>query len=246
MRDRSSKVTGVLRRAECRIAFCVAILGAGWTTAQDSSLYTDPQTGIQYRKQVRTVERPLVETRMEEKVVTYARPEVVTELEPATRTYFTPVVRYDWQPRWHGLWNPFSAPTLAYHYVPQTQWEARTETYSRYKTSTRWIAENRTVQEPKMVTTMQREQVVDWVAVGRVNPQSVPASSFPGNQAPGLVPGPAAGPSTQVASLRGMPAGPTTTPPTAGLRPITSGGMPATVLGDPYNTRPYSSGTVFR
>lgn len=34
------------------------------------------------------------------------------------------VTRYQWQPRWHGRWNPFQQTHLAYHWVPVTRWES--------------------------------------------------------------------------------------------------------------------------
>ncbi|XZE53810.1 hypothetical protein SH139x_005579 [Planctomycetaceae bacterium SH139] len=184
--------------------------------AQNPNRVVDPLTGQTYERRFRTVERPSVETRLEPKVVTISRPEVVTELEPVHNTYFTPVVRYDWQPRWHNTWNPFVAPTLAYHYAPRTQWEARTETYNRPRTTTRWVAEKRVVNEPRRITTMRREQVEDWVAVSPgPGPQTIPGS--------GLEPQPA----TQVATL-----------PTAPPARPKMGGMPPTVLNsDPYSTR---------
>ncbi|WP_164103991.1 hypothetical protein [Candidatus Laterigemmans baculatus] len=200
-----------------------SVVGNPWdhqAAAEDSNLITDPTTGIVYRKEFKTVERPVVETRMEQKVVTVSTPQTVNELEPVSQTYFTPVVRYGVEARWHGLWNPFKPATLAYHYVPQTQWEARTETYNRVKTSTRWVAEQRVVNEPTRVVRMEKQQEEQLVAVGVTNPSTsqTQVASLP----------PSAG-------LTTISTGPVTyvAPP---VRTEIRGGMAPTVL-DPYSTR---------
>lgn len=133
----------------------------------------DPVTGVEYQRQVRTVETPVVKSQLDSKVVTFSRPEVVSETVPVTNNYWTPVVRYEWQPYWRGLWNPFTPATLEYRYVPQTRWEARSETYQQVKTSTRWVSEQKVVQEPRLVTSIEKKQVEDWVAVAR------PQNSYP-------------------------------------------------------------------
>lgn len=207
-----------------------SVVGNPWcelAAAEDSNLITDPATGIVYRKQYKTVERPVVETRMEQKVVTVSTPQTVNELEPVSQTYFTPVVRYGLEPRWHGLWNPFAPDTLAYHYVPRTQWEARTETYNRVRSSTQWVAEQRVVNEPTRVVRMEKQQQAELVAVGVTTPTAAPSI----------------GPSTMRTQVATLPttAGLTTisTGPVTYVAPIRTeirGGMPATVL-DPYSTR---------
>lgn len=208
-----------------------SVVGNPWcdlAAAEDSNLITDPATGIVYRKQYKTVERPVVETRMEQKVVTVSTPETVSELEPVSQTYFTPVVRYGLEPRWHGLWNPFTPATLAYHYVPRTQWEARTETYNRVKSSTRWVAEQRVVNEPTRVVRMEQRQQEELVAVGVTNPSGTPGigPSTSGTQVASL---------PTSAGLSAISTGPVTyvAPP---IRTEIRGGMAPTVL-DPYSTR---------
>lgn len=200
---------------------------------QDPNIKVDPNTGMRYRRQFRTVQKPVTETKLESKVVTISRPEVVTEAEPVVTTYYSPVVRHSWQPRWKGLWNPFTPPTLAYEFVPQTNWEARSETTHRLKTSTRWVAEQKVVQEPKLVTAIQQDQEEYWVAIGP-DPNYVPS----GYGAPGIP----ASARTQVAALPAPSAGMRNLQPT---RPEISGGMAPTVL-DPYSTRSYSTTPIFR
>lgn len=217
-----------------------SVVGNPWcdlASAEETNLITDPATGIVYRKEYKTVERPVVETRMEQKVVTVSTPQTVSELEPVSQTYFTPVVRYGLEPRWHGVWNPFVPDTLAYHYVPRTQWEARTETYNRVKTSTRWVAEQRVVNEPTRVVRMEKQQKEELVAVGVTTPSRAPNIS--GTQVASLPPS---------AGLTTISTGPVTyvAPP---IRTEIRGGMAPTVL-DPYSTRVnvvrIPAGTYFR
>jgi hypothetical protein len=143
------------------------------SSLQQGDRRIDPVTGVEYQRQVRTVETPVVKSQLESKVVTISRPELVTETVPVTNNYWTPVVRYEWQPYWRGLWNPFTPATLEYRYVPQTRWEPRSETYQQVRTATRWVSEQKVVQEPRLVTSIEKKQVEDWVAVSR------PQGSYP-------------------------------------------------------------------
>lgn len=163
------------------ITFAVAATAVMTSTnsyAQNNTgYYTDPTTGMVYRQVKRTVDRPVVETNVEKRQQTIYRPQTVTETKPESRTVYSPVVEYKWEPRMHGRWNPFQKATIAYHHVPETRWEARNEVVQRTNTRTEWVAEKRTVEVPKQVVRMQREQKVDYEPVGRVVP---PESNPPG------------------------------------------------------------------
>jgi hypothetical protein len=196
---------------------------------QNPNIHVDPTTGMRWRREYRTVSKPVTETRMESKVVTISRPQVVTETEPVATTYYTPVVRHAWKPRWKGTWNPFAAPTLAYEFVPETSWEARSEIVHRVRSSTRWVAEQKVVQEPTLVTAIQQDQEEHWVAIGpdpSVRPTGLP-------------------PQTQVASLPAPSIPASARVATQPTRPEISGGMPPTVLGT-YGTPIYSTTTIYR
>jgi hypothetical protein len=212
---------------------CFGILSGFGTTAlsQDPNIRVD-NTGMMWRRQFRTVQKPVTETKLEPKMMAVSRPEVVTETEPVTTTYFTPVVRHTWQPRWKGMWNPFAPPTLAYELAPETTWQARSETLHRTKTSTRWVTENKVIQEPKLVTTIQENQEEYWVAIGPADANPAKRGSLNSSTQVG----------TQVASLPASASQPRTKQPG---RPENSGGMPPTVL-DPYSTRTYSTTPIFR
>ena len=142
-------------------------------------LYTNPATGIVYRKVVRTVENPVYETKFEAKQQQVFRPETVTENVPESKTVFVPQTEYTWQPVLHNRWNPFVKPTLTYRHVPQTQWKQQSDVVTRTQTRTKWIAENRTVNVPTRVVKMKREQKIEFEPVGRVAPpQATPPSSI--------------------------------------------------------------------
>jgi len=148
------------------------------TAATTSPYYTDPATGIVYRKVHRTIERPTVETQIQPQESTVYRPETVVEVRPETRTVYRPVVSYGWEPVVRNRWNPFAQPTLQYEHTPRTHWEARSETVEHRQTRTNWVAEHRRVDVPQQVVKIQREEKVDYEPIGRVAPsQATPPNS---------------------------------------------------------------------
>jgi len=148
---------------------CAMTLGiVSPTIGQDASgFFTNPDTGIVYRKVARTIDRPVVETKMQTQESTVYRPEVVVTNRPETRTVYTPVVTYSWEPRMTNAWNPFSKPTVVYEHKPRTHWEARTETVQRPESVTNWIAETRKVDVPQQIVRIQREEKIDYEPIGR-------------------------------------------------------------------------------
>lgn len=143
-------------------------------TAQ-TGFFTDPQTGIVYRKINRTIEKPVVETKYSQKSEIVYRPHTVTETKPENQTVMRPVIEYKWKPKLTGRWNPFRPPSIRYEKVPLTTWEARTEIVHRTKTTTQWIAENRTLQIPTRTVRTSREHSVAYEPVGRLSPSNLPA-----------------------------------------------------------------------
>jgi hypothetical protein len=160
--DRVLTIAALFTAASCVCNIANAQSGNG--------LVHDPATGIIYRPIVKTVERPVVETKVETREQTVYRPQTVTESKPEARTIYTPVVEHQWEPRLHGRWNPFRQPTLAYHHVPNTRWEARQEVVQRTNSRTEWIAEKRSIDVPQQVVRMEREQKVDYEVVGLAAP----------------------------------------------------------------------------
>ena len=156
------------------LALSLAAIVAGSMTATAETragLQHDPSTGIVYRPVIRTVERPVVETKIETQEQTVFRPETIRETRPESQMVYTPVTEYQWQPQLQGRWNPFRPPTIAYKQVPETRWEARNHVYNRTQTRTQWVPEKRTVEIPHRIVRMEREQKVEYEAIGRVEPQ---------------------------------------------------------------------------
>lgn len=151
--------------------FCSSACGQTTAAGSGSPYYTDPATGIVYRKVHRTIERPVVHTEVKQQESTIYRPETVVSVTPETRTVYTPVITHNWEPRVRGRWNPFVQPKLEYEHVPRTHWEARTETVERRQTQTNWVTERRRVDVPQQVVKIQREERIDYEPVGRVAPQ---------------------------------------------------------------------------
>jgi len=161
----------------------IALVTAGTsitlTTAEataQTGFFTDPQTGIVYRKINRTIEKPVVETKIRQHSEVVYRPHTITETKPENRTVITPVVEYKWQPKLTGRWNPFRPPSVRYERVPLTTWEARTEVIQKTKTTTQWVAENRTLEIPIKTVHTSREHSVSYEPVGRLNPTNLPAN----------------------------------------------------------------------
>lgn len=146
---------------------------------QDSSgYYTDPVTGVVYRKVQKTIERPVVETQVRTQESTVYRPETVVSTRPETRTVYTPVVSYGWEPRIANRWNPFGQPTVVYQHLPRTHWEARSETVNRQEVQTKWVAEHRKVDVPQQIVRIQREEKTDFEPIGKV---AIPQQASPPN-----------------------------------------------------------------
>ncbi len=165
--------TGIFSSSIRPVLVVATIVTASVSATAESrpGYYSDPDTGIVYRQVTRSVERPVVETKMETKEQTVFRPETVKETRPESHTIYTPVTEYHWQPQLQGRWNPFRQPTIAYKQVPKTHWQARNQVVNRTETRTQWVPETRTIEVPHRIVRMEREHKVEYEAVGRVAPQ---------------------------------------------------------------------------
>ncbi len=199
------------------VLFVSCCYSLGWLHAQNAApnatpgIFTDPKTGITYRQEVRTYQRPVVENKVETREVKSYQPELVTTTQTESRTYYTPSVHYAWQPKWHGWWNPFKQPTLAYHQVPVTTWQPRVENVQLPQTTTRWVEKTQQVQVPTTVTRWEETREVVNV------PVTIPPNQFRAIQ--GTVPNFAPINPNQIATGREQ----------------YQRGMPATVLGNSSN-----------
>jgi hypothetical protein len=148
-------------------------LGIAVNAVAADALVTDPTTGIVYRQEVRAIETPVVDTQIKKEERVLYRPQTITDVKNEARTTYTPVVEYKWEPRLHGRWNPFTQPTIAYHHVPVTRWEAKSEVIPRTTTRTEWVAEKQVIEVPTRTVRIERTNKTDYVAVGKVAPASL-------------------------------------------------------------------------
>ena len=84
--------------------------------------------GTLYRETRQVVQRPVVETRVEETTRTVYREELSTEMREEVRTYLTPVTEYRCEPYLANRWNPLATPYLSFRMVPRTCYQCRNET----------------------------------------------------------------------------------------------------------------------
>ena len=67
-----------------------------------------------------------------------------------------------------GRWNPFVQPYFAYHYVPHTRWEQKTEVTDAPVSCCRLVPETQIVEVPVTTRRMASEEVISRVAVSGV------------------------------------------------------------------------------
>lgn len=173
-------------RRSCRLAAALGVLitaaGAATHPVLAESMpgyFTDPATGIVYRQVTRTIEKPVVETKMQQQQQTVYKPKTVTETRPTTRRMYIPVTENRWVPKVENRWNPFAAPRVAYHHVPETRWQVKDEVIAHTSTQIHWEPETQTVNVPHQQMRMERQQLVDFEPVGRVAPHATPQTTNP-------------------------------------------------------------------
>jgi len=141
----------------------VVVSGSSAAMAEDVRYFQDG--GVTYREVRRVVQRPVVETRLEQRQQTVYQPQYTTETVPTTRTVHTPVTEYRWEPRWHNTWNPFSSPYVAYHLVPTTRWDTRVEQGQQTVTRYNVVPQTQTVQVPVTTQRVVNEEIVSRMPV---------------------------------------------------------------------------------
>lgn len=159
----------------------VAILVLPLAVMADEVRYFQ-RDGVTYRETRQTIRRPVVETQMQPREETVYREQVATEMRDNPRTVFIPVTQYVYEPRVHNLLNPFSPTYIAYHPVPRTYWETRTETVRVPVTYREVVPETRVVQTPVTSLRFVEEEKVDVVAV---SPPAAPL--LPQGQTPAVI-----------------------------------------------------------
>lgn len=121
--------------------------------------------GVKYRETREMILRPVTEIRYEQRERTVYREEVSTEMREIHRVVQVPVTEYQWESFWVNRFWIFGRPHLAYHLVPRTRLESRTEIVKRPVTIRRLIPEKRIDRVPIVTRRMVEEEVIRRVVV---------------------------------------------------------------------------------
>ncbi len=149
-----------------RTLFTVAtVLAIGAHLASAQTVTHETKDGITYRVTRSIVQRPVVQTELQDRQQTVYREVITAETHDTYRTYQTPVTEYQWVTKMHGRWNPFVQPYFTQSYVSVTRWQPRPEVVSVPVTRRLWVRETRTVQVPVTTLRMASEEITSRVAL---------------------------------------------------------------------------------
>jgi len=121
--------------------------------------------GVTYRETREVVQRPMAETRLEQREQTVYREQLSTQVQETYRTYQTPVTEYQLVTVLRGRWNPFVLPYLSNEMVPVRRWETRQEIVRTPVARRDLVPETRVVQVPVTTHRIVEEEVIRRVAV---------------------------------------------------------------------------------
>jgi hypothetical protein len=122
--------------------------------------------GIKYQEIIQTSQRPISETRYEQREYTTYTPRYTTDMQESVRTYQVPVTEQQWVPGYQRTWNVFAPPVLSYRLLPVTRWETRTETVRVPITRRDYIPEKRVQQVPITTQRLAQEDHIHRIPVG--------------------------------------------------------------------------------
>ncbi len=158
----------------CVLAATVVTMAVTAHLKADDIRYYQGDDGQTYRETRRIVQRPVSETRVEEREVPIYREQLTTQYVDSQRTYVTPVTEYHWETHLKGRWNPLVAPYFQQRLVPRTRWITRTEPIQVPVVRREMVAGTRVERFP--VTT---RRFVEEEQISRVAINDGPASSDP-------------------------------------------------------------------
>jgi len=131
----------------------------------DDVRYYQGDDGRTYRETRHTVQRPVSETRVEERKVPVYREQVTTRYVDSYRTYVTPVTEYHWETQLKGRWNPLVAPYFQQRLVPRTRWETHVEPTKIPMVRREMVAGSRTDRFPVTSRRFVEEEQISRVVV---------------------------------------------------------------------------------
>lgn len=149
--------------------------------SQDVKYTEDPATGITYRETTTTITKQIPQTVMQNTEHTVLRGQWRADTQDVVRTYQIPITEYRWETYWQNRYNPFVEPTLAYHLVPRTRWETRTEVVKVPVTRYETVPDKVTVPVPVTTWHTAQDRNVSSVAVGKRPPGAASVAQAPGS-----------------------------------------------------------------
>ncbi|MDA7979225.1 MAG: hypothetical protein MPJ50_10720 [Pirellulales bacterium] len=153
----------MLTKKICLLAATILLACFNVAAPQDGQYVT--RDGKTYYETRQKIMRPVQQTTYEERERTVYREQYTTTVEESQRVIHLPVTEYRWEAQWHGRWNPFVQPYLAYRLVPRTTWEPRAETV-RVPVTQRNLVPARVVERiPVTSRQMVEEEVIRRTAV---------------------------------------------------------------------------------
>lgn len=158
----------------------VGFVGSMVTTATAQEVRFYQENGVTYQETKRTVQRPIVEGRWENREETVYVEQAQTELHPSTRVVRRPVTEWGWQARLKNRWNPLSQPYYAYEWAPSTRYEYQNETVHYPVVVRSVVPEKRSRQVYVTAQRVVNEEHVSRVAVNPTAPRSTDPFAPPG------------------------------------------------------------------
>lgn len=138
------------------------------SAARGDDVRHEEKDGIKYQVTTQVVQRPVSETRYEQREYTAYRERYTTDMQDSQRTYQVPVTEQQWVPGYQRGWNVFAPPVLTYRLMPVTRWETRSETVRIPVTRKEYIPEKQVQQVPIVTQRLAQEEHVHRVPIGTV------------------------------------------------------------------------------
>lgn len=180
--------------------------------------------GITYQETRRVVQRPVIETKYEQREQIFYREQYKTNMQQSYQTVQVPVTEYRTMACLQNRWNPFAQPYYTYRTVPTQRMEVRQQVVQMPVTTRELVPEKRIVQVPVTSQRMAEEEQITRVAVSGVPPGTAVygATTMP-NQIGGIARLDGTSPTNATANAPTVSS--TFTPNSSGLGPSPSGSL---------------------
>jgi len=132
------------------------------------------QDGITYMETKRVVQRPIVETRYEQREQIFYREQYKTDVQQSYQAVQVPVTEYRTMACLQNRWNPFAQPYYTYRTVPTQRMEVRQQLVQTPVTRRELVPEKRIVQIPITSQRLAQEEQITRVAVSAAPSGTVP------------------------------------------------------------------------